>query len=280
MTPFQHLKALAAFAAVSLNLLFWCGPLLAVLVVRLLVPKARPVAHRMSSGIYRRAVAFDDWWLRRVSGARWRCPRLDLDPEAACILVANHQSWADIFLLQSVIARRGPVIKFLCKRELAYIPVLGLIMVAFDFPILRRRGRVGGSALDRRRMDRERVRRACAVLLEAPAAMLTFAEGTRFSEAKRRRLASPHRHLLPPRAGGFTAIVEALAEQSPPVVDVTIHYGRCAAFWAFLGGASGPVTMMVRRFPIGEVRDAGPLEWLEERWRRKDEHLDAEGRGF
>lgn len=275
MTPVQHLKALAAFVAVSLNLLFWCAPLLAVLVVRLLVPKARPAAHRVSCGIYRSAVGFDDWWLTRISGARWCRPRLDLDPESACILVANHQSWADIFLLQSAIVRCGPVIKFLCKRELAYIPVLGLIMMAFDFPIMRRRGRVGGSAEDRRRQDRERVRQACAVLLEAPAAMLTFAEGTRFSEAKRRLSMSPHRHLLRPRSGGFTAIVEALAERRPPVLDITIQYGRSAAFWAFLGGASGPVTMTVRRFPLGEVLNAGPLEWLEERWRLKDERLSA-----
>ena len=277
MTLGQHLKALAAFTAVSFNLLFWCAPLLLVLTVRLLVPKARPATHRMSCGIYRSAVAFDDWWLKRVSGARWRCPRLDLDPEASCIVVANHQSWADILLLQSAIARRGPVIKFLCKRELAYIPVLGLIMMAFNFPVMRRRGRVGGSVENRRRQDRERVRQACTVLFEAPAAMLTFAEGTRFSDAKRRLSDSPHRYLLRPRAGGFTAIVEALAPLRPPVVDLTIRYQRCAAFWAFLGGASGSVAMVARCFPAGEVLDAGPKQWLEERWRLKDERLDAQG---
>ena len=277
MTLTQHLKALAALAAVSLNLLFWCGPLLGVLAVRLLVPGAGPAAHRMGCGIYRRAVAFDDWWLTRVSGACWHCPNLALDPDAACILIANHQSWADIFLLQSAIARRGPVIKFLCKRELAYIPVLGLIFVAFNFPIMRRRGRVSGSVEERRRQDRERVRQACEVLIDAPAAMLTFAEGTRFTEAKRQLSQSPHQHLLRPRAGGFTAIVEALAEQSPPVVDLTIRYERSAAFWAFLGGASGPVAMAARCFPTGEVLDAGPRQWLERRWRRKDQRLGAEG---
>ncbi len=275
MTPGQHLKALAALAAVSLNLLFWCGPLLVVLAVRLLAPKAGPAAHRISCAIYRRAVAFDDWWLKRVSGARWRCPDLALDPEAACILVANHQSWADIFLLQSAIARRGPVIKFLCKRELAYIPVLGLIMLAFNFPVMRRRGRVGGSVEERRQQDRERVRQACAGLFEAPAAMLTFAEGTRFSEAKRRRSGSPHRHLLPPRAGGFTAIVEALAPLRPSLVDLTIRYPRSAAFWAFLGGASGPVAMAAQSFPVSSAIDAGPRQWLERRWRLKDERLGA-----
>lgn len=277
MTLRQHLKALAALAAVSLNLLFWCAPLLGVLALRLLVPKARPAAHRIGCAIYRWAVAFDDWWLKRVSGARWQCPGLELDPEAPCILIANHQSWADIFLLQSAVARRGPVIKFLCKRELAYIPVLGLIMLAFDFPIMRRRGRVAGSAEERRHQDRARVRQACAGLFQAPAAMLTFAEGTRFSEAKRRLSMSPHRHLLRPRAGGFTAIVEALAPLRPPVVDLTIRYPGSAAFWAFLGGASGPVAMAASRFSADEVLDADPREWLEERWRLKDDCLAGEG---
>ena len=88
---------------------------------------------------------------------------------------------------------------------------------------------------------------------------------------------SPHQHLLRPRAGGFTAIVEALAPLEPPVVDVTIHYGRSGAFWAFLGGASGPVAIAARSFPTGQVLDAGPKAWLEERWRRKDARIAAQG---
>ena len=275
MTPAQHLRAAAALAAISVNLLFWCAPLLAALVLRLLIPGARPGVQRLNARCYRLAVACDDWWLQRVSGATWQSPALQLDPEQACILLANHQSWADIFVLQSAFARRGPVVKFLCKRELALIPVLGLIFVAFDFPMLRRRGRVAGSEAARRQQDRERVRKACAGLTQSPAAMLSFVEGTRFTEAKRRQSASPYQHLLRPRVGGFAAILEALAPMQPPVVDVSIRYARSPRFWAFLGGAAGPVTLIAKAHPWSTLRGVELQAWLAARWQEKDAWLDV-----
>ena len=273
MTLRQHAAASAALAAISLNLLFWCIPLLALYAARLAVPAATPTMRRLCAGIYRAAVVFNDWWLTRISRAAWRIPRLDLDPNASCLVVANHRSWADVFLLQSAIARRGPILKFLCKRQLAYIPVLGLIMLAFDFPILRRRASSAASEPQRRQDDRRRVAEACKVLLEAPAAMLTFAEGTRFSDAKRRREASRHQHLLPARVGGFAAVLEALRAQNAPVVDMTIAYPGPVSFWQFLGGAAPCIELIGEQFEAGDIAPGEVRPWLEERWRRKDAEL-------
>ena len=276
MTPRQHLAALAALVAISTNLTLWCVPLLALLTLRTLVPPARPRARAAAEAIYRIAVRFDDWWLQRVSRAVWRDPQLALDRHRACIVVANHQSWSDIFLIQSAIARRGPVVKFLCKRELAWIPILGLIFVAFDFPMLRRRASGGMSESERRVLDRERVREACRTLRTRPAAMLSFVEGTRFTQAKHARSSSPYRNLLPPKAGGFEAIIQALAPGGAPVIDMTLVYPGRRDFWAFLGGAAGDITVLAERHTTEEVIDAGPRAWLEARWRAKDEALAHE----
>ena len=108
-----------------------------------------------------------------------------------------------------MISRHGPIIKFLCKQELAYIPLFGLIILAFDFPIVRRKTKVGQSDEARRADDRRRVREACKGLYESPAAMLSFVEGTRFTWDRHRELASPYQLLLPPRSSGFTEIVAA-----------------------------------------------------------------------
>ena len=275
MTPARHLRAALSLAAISLNLVAWSLPLGALLLARLAMPGVRARCRRLGEGIYRAAVAFDDLCLTRISGVRWQKPRLDLHPNQACIVVANHRSWSDIFVLQSTFSRRGPVIKFLCKRELAYIPVLGLIFLAFDFPVVRRR--TPGLATDdeRRTDDRRRVRDACAVLHESPAAMLSFTEGTRFTPERHRQLDSPYRYLLPPRSGGFSEIANALRTLDVPVFDVTIAYPQPTTFWEFLGGAGDEVSVLAERFSVHDVIEGDPRTWLDERWRRKDATLAA-----
>ncbi len=275
MTIRQHFAAAAALAAITFNLAFWCVPLLVLVVVRGIAPPARAWTQAAGEAIYRFAVAFDDWWLRRVSGAAWDCPDPPPARDAPCIVIANHRSWADIFLIQSAVARHGPIVKFLCKRELVWIPILGLIFLAFDFPIVRRRGSRRLPEPQRRAADRRRVREACATLRERPAAMLTFVEGTRFTPEKHARSASPYRTLLPPRAGGFEAIAASLEGDGAVVLDMTLHYSRAAAFWAFLGGAAGEIEVRAEPFALQEVLAPSPRDWLEDRWRRKDQALTS-----
>lgn len=273
MTIRQHLAAAAALAAITLNLAFWCVPLLVLVVVRGIAPPARGWTQATGEAIYRHAVAFDDWWLRRVSRAVWHCPDPPPARDAPCIVIANHRSWADVFLIQSAVARHGPIVKFLCKRELAWIPVLGLIFLAFDFPVVRRRGSRGLPEAESRAADRRRVREACETLRTRPAAMLTFVEGTRFTPEKHARVASPYRCLLPPKTGGFEAIVESLRGVEARVLDLTILYSGTSAFWTFLGGAAGETEVRAESFALREVLAAGPRDWLAGRWRGKDEAL-------
>lgn len=273
MTVRQHLAAVAALAAIALNLAFWSVPLLVLVLVRGIAPPARARTQAAGEAIYRYAVAFDDWWLRQVSGSAWHCPDPPPARGAPCIVIANHRSWADVFLIQSAVARHGPIVKFLCKRELVWIPILGLIFLAFDFPVVRRRGSRGLPEPERRAADRQRVREACATLRTRPAAMLTFVEGTRFTPEKHARSASPYRTLLPPKPGGFEAIAESLEGDAAVVLDLTLDYPRTAGFWAFLGGAASEVEVRAETFPLREVLDAGPKPWLEARWRAKDTAL-------
>lgn len=241
-----------------------------MLAARLLAPRTQRVVARLGLGIYRKAVTFDDWVLKRISGAQWEHPYLDLELDKAIVVVANHRSWTDVLLLQSIIARRGPIVKFLCKRELAYIPMLGLIFIAFDFPMLQRRARGLQSESERRSDDRRRVREACTAVYRTPAAMLSFAEGTRFSEARHHSALSPYRHLLPPRPGGFAAILDALEPLAPKVVDVTLIYPHQANFWQFLSGEVGRIEVVAEQFPMKVVLDRGIAPWLEDRWAEKD----------
>ncbi len=272
MTLPRHLRAATCLAALTLNVAF-VSLLLLLLLPAKAAPPTRPWFRRLSNRIYRRAVRIDNALLRRVSGASWNFEELTLDPARPHIVLANHRSWADILIVQSVVATHGPVVKFLGKRELLYVPIFGPIILAFDFPVLRRRARRGGNPANRRDDDRRRVSEASAVLIDSPAAILSFAEGTRFTEAKREARSGPYDNVLPPRAGGLAAMIEALAPAGGTIVDVTLAYPRTVSFWEFLGGAAGPVSVAWETVPITDVAPERAQEWLNDRWRRKDEQL-------
>ena len=277
MTPLtwgQHARAALCACAIGCCLTLCSLPLVVLACAKLATPRARILTMAMN-GIYRRAVAFDDWCLMHIAGVRWELPELELDAGQTCLVLCNHRSWCDVLVVQSLIAKRGPVITFLTKRELAFVPVFGIIVWAFHFPLLKRRARGGQTEAARREHDRQRILAACAAVRQAPAAILTFAEGTRFSTAKRRRMHSPYRHLLPPRPGGFTAIYDSLADSDALVVDLTLDYGGNVTFWRFLGGAAS-VAATAAVWTWAELADRDRGAWLRQRWQIKDRQLARE----
>lgn len=274
MTLRAHCRSAASLLVITANLCFWLPPLIVLALAKLAIPAARDRSERAMAWIYRTAVIVDDAWLERVMGLRWSRPELGLDPARSYLVLSNHVSWADILLIQSVIVRQGPLLKFLAKRELVYVPILGLIIWAFDFPILRRRSRRAADEDARRARDLEALRMAGRRVQRSPAVLMNFAEGTRFSEAKRAQGGSPYRHLLRPRVGGFLTLVEAV-EQGQGVdglIDLTLIYPKDVSFWAFLAGGLPEIEIRAERIERTRLptdRESAS-RWLAERWSAKD----------
>ena len=280
MTILDHARSLLSISVVTVNLVFWLPLLVLVALVKLVLSPARRLVDPLLDGIYRSAVRIDDLWLRRVMRIEWDRPDHGLRRDAPTLVLANHVCWADILILQSVLSRTGPLLKFLAKRELLWMPIFGIVFWAFDFPLLRRRATGDVDEETRRRADAAALETACAALRRHPAALLTFAEGTRFSEEKRVARESPYQTLLPPKVGGLASLRDALDGAVAEIVDVTLAYPEDASFWRFLCGRVSRVEVDVDRVPIDDVpreRDA-MIEWLDERWRRKD-RLILEYRG-
>jgi len=141
------------------------------------------------------------------------------------LVIANHQSWVDILVLQRVFNRRIPFLNFFLKKELLYVPILGLAWWALDFPFMTRTSK---SQLKKnpklRGKDLETTRKACEKFKEMPVSIVNFVEGTRFTPAKHQRQNSPFVDLLKPKAGGIAFVMQAMGEQISKVVNVTIHY--------------------------------------------------------
>lgn len=203
------------------------------------------------------------------------------------LVVSNHQSWVDILILQKVFNRRIPFLKFFLKRQLVWVPMLGLAWWALDFPFmkrhtpeqLRRRPELKGS-------DIRATRLACAKFKQIPVSVMNFVEGTRFTDAKHARHAEAFRHLLRPKAGGIAFVMSAMGEVLQSLVDVSIVYpqGR-PTLVELLSGRVPEVLVDIRERPIPPDLINGDYEgdaefqarfqaWVNQLWKEKDALLD------
>jgi 1-acyl-sn-glycerol-3-phosphate acyltransferase len=62
----------------------------------------------------------------------------ELERRGWYLVLANHQSWVDILVLQRIFNRRIPLLTFFLKRERIWVPILGLAWWALDFPFMKR----------------------------------------------------------------------------------------------------------------------------------------------
>jgi 1-acyl-sn-glycerol-3-phosphate acyltransferase len=204
------------------------------------------------------------------------------------LVIANHQSWVDIIMLQTALNRRMPFMRFFLKQQLIWVPLLGLAWWALDFPFMRRASR---KELARRpelaRRDMDATRRACNKFKGMPVAIMNFVEGTRFTADKHRRQASPYAHLLKPKAGGVGFALEAMDGALHSVVDVTLAYpAGIPTLLDLVAGRIPVVRLRIRERPIPAELQGVDVEadaqarvrvqrWINAMWVDKDAELDA-----
>ena len=279
----EAIRGTAAMAFLALNTLLWCLPIYALGALKLVMPRAGKVM--LGNGMF---LALDGW----VRCARWMVlalgvTRIDsaIDEPAESpwrrdgwfIVVSNHQSWADILVLVVALCDRLPPFKFFTKRELIWVPLLGVALWFLDYPLVRRYGRAR-LAQDPALGERERraTRKACDRFGERPTSVLIFLEGTRFTLAKRDAQQSPYQSLLRPKAGGVRMVLEALDGRLDAIVDVTITYaGSPPDFWDFLCGRCPAVRLRARTVSPPDAGGDAVRLWADTLWQEKDRRLMA-----
>lgn len=270
------------FAALVLlcNSLLFCTLMVPLALLKLLVPlvSVRRWTDRILNRIPALWIDLNNFWLGSVNRSRWQVELApELRPNGWYLLVCNHQSWMDILVLQRVLNRRVPMLKFFLKRELLYVPILNLAWWALDFPFMRR-GSGGGTA----RKDLRDAKAACEKFRHVPTTVISFAEGTRFTAAKQVQQSSPYQHLLAPKAGAVTMALGTLSDLLDGLIDVTIVYpNKVPSFMDALCGRLGDVVVQVQLRPIPpELLKAGAKQrvqlqtWLDGLWQEKDQAID------
>jgi len=284
-----RLLGLIAFLLLTLNVLFWVPILFAASFLKLILPPLRGPLGRFILWIAENWISGNSAWMALTQKTQWDVRGLDnLDYNGWYLVVANHQSWADIFIMQKLFNRKIPLMKFFLKQELIWVPLMGLAWWALDFPFLRRHSAdYLKKHPDQRGKDFETTRQACAKFSQLPTSVMNFLEGTRFPKAKHLRQGQPYKHLLKPKAGGIALALGVLGDKFHSLLNITIVYPDGApTFWGFLCGRVKRVMVRVSsseippRFLRGDYEgdtayQAAFQQWVKDLWLEKDVQIDA-----
>ena len=201
------------------------------------------------------------------------------------LVISNHQSWVDILVLQRVLHGQIPFLKFFLKRELIYVPLLGLAWWALDFPFMKRYSQ---AFLKRnpqlKGKDIETTKKACEKFKHKPVSVMNFIEGTRYTQQKHDKQNSPFQRLLKPKAGGIGFVLQAMKGNLSKVVNVTIYYpDGIPSFFDFLSGKVKRVNIAIETQSIGDslkgdyVNDRAYKiqfqKWVNQLWLDKDKKM-------
>lgn len=283
------LRGTLAVLLLLANILFWVPLLLVCAAVKLVLPlqAVRLALDPVLVWIAETWIAGNSAWMGLLHGTHWDVQGMDgLDPKGWYLVNSNHQCAADIFVLQHLLNRRIPLLKFFIKQELIWMPIMGLAWWALDFPFMRRHSEAYlKQHPEMRAKDQEATRRACAKFALIPTSVTNFMEGTRFTAAKHARQQSPYRYLLKPKAGGVALALNAMGDQFQALLDVTIAYpDGIPGFWPFLCGRMRRVTVRVRSIPIPPALLHGDYghdpvfrqafaSWVQQLWWDKDAQM-------
>ncbi|MDI9818324.1 MULTISPECIES: acyltransferase [unclassified Legionella] len=223
-------------------------------------------------------------YISRTQQIKWDVSGLEnLNRKHWYLIIANHQSWLDIVVLQRLFNRKVPVLKFFIKDQLKWVPLLGFAWWAMGCPFMKRYSKEYLAKKPYKKgKDLIATRKAVKLFKHTPASVMSFVEGTRFSVQKNKQQNSPYQHLLKPKAGGISFVISAMGQQFNSLLDVTIIYSNNKhSLWDFLCRRIDAIKVHIRQLPIpkqftnsslmeDEAMQAEFRDWLNDNWHKKD----------
>lgn len=280
------LKGILSLLLYIVNTLFWFIPLMLLAILKLLpITRWQAWMSYLVDAVAVAWISLNNFTTHIFTSIKWRVEGLEtLSRKDWYLIIANHQSWADILILQNIFNRKIPFIKFFLKKELLYVPFMGLCWWALDFPFMKRYSQqLLKKRPELKGKDIATTRKACEKFRYKPVSIMNYVEGTRFTQAKHDKQQSPFRYLLKPKAGGTAFVLGTMGEQLHKLLDVTIHYPQgIPSFWDYISGKVHAITVNIKVLPIskeliGDYNDQAYRErfqqWLNQLWVEKDQQL-------
>lgn len=228
--------------------------------------------------------SINKFYVDNIQNIKWEITGVEnLNLKEWYLVVANHQSWLDIVILQYVLNRKIPVLKFFIKDQLKWVPLLGFCWWAMGCPFMKRYSKEYLAKNPHKQgKDLVSTRKAIEAFKKTPASIMNFVEGTRFTPTKKEQQKSSYAHLLRPKAGGISFIISAMGQQINSLLDVTIVYAENEhSLWDFLCKRVKSIKINIRQIPIPEQFTSIKViendqtqnefkEWLNQQWAEKD----------
>lgn len=283
----QPLIGLLSFLFVSSNI-FVCGVAIhCVALIQWLCKKPDAWARPYYDMCYRAWVSGCTLWFKYMLNTTWQLDHSQpISQQEWHLVVANHRSWVDVFILLAQLNGRVPMPRIFMKDTLIWLPLLGTATKLMGFPQVKRYSKAQlAKRPELADVDRQTTENACRPLMAAPSSVLSFVEGTRFSQVKHSSQASPYQQLLRPKAGGVWMVLNAMPNYFKTITDVTIVYpGKTPSYWDLLCGRSVQAYVKVRDIEIpatframqGEHDKSAFYTWFNTYWHAKDERLVAQ----
>jgi 1-acyl-sn-glycerol-3-phosphate acyltransferase len=291
MAFFRLLLGSTMLLAYALNAVFWALLIwiLGIPLLFLIVVPSWARRYRRSSLLSSppRGWTWCNAFLMRLSfqAIRTSGPSLP-DKKGFYVLICNHQSWADILLVNHALRQSGLPIKYFLKRSLLWsLPVAGIGCWILGFPFLSRHTpQQIKKNPDLKYKDIETTRRTCQNLKQSPAVLVIFPEGTRYTDAKHKKQNAPNPYVLKAKAGGLATLLEEVQDKTTCLIDMRIHYEKSTSMWDFFCRRSGQIDVHHRLIPLEDF----PLNytnreerkafhaWLKQCWTEKSEGLMAD----
>ena len=287
----KHIVGLFSFLSLAINMLIWCSVLLILGVIRLAIPLNawRKIITRITVIIGESCIYCNGLWIRFLLRPKWSVEGLEnLDIRKWYLATSNHQSWGDIFVLQFITNKRMPLLRFFMKDVLKWIPIVSIVGWSMNMPFLKRYSK---EKLKRkpelRGHDIDKMKKSFKKLSTYPSTVFSFAEGTRYSKKKHKKLNSNFRGLLNPKVGGIAMSI-ATMPYIKTLVDFTIKYSsNNRSFWDFLCGRMSEASIKVRvqdipkefyerDFSLEKEYREDLKEWLFEIWGKKEAFMRKE----
>ncbi len=287
--PIYCVKGLLALFIYFFNTIILAVPLIILAIIKPFIPQFF-IAEYVDKGLVGIAalwIRVNCWNTDVLCNIKWDVHGLEeLSREQWYLVISNHQSWVDILVLQKVLETKIPFLKFFLKKELIWVPFLGIAWWALDFPFMKRYSR---KTLQKKPYlkgkDLEMTRKACEKFKHTPVSIMNFVEGTRFTPTKHKNQKSNFVHLLNPKAGGIAFVLEAMNGYLNKIIDVTIVYpDKTPSFWEYISGQVHHVVVDIQCIDITsdmegdyfndpEFRDVFYTK-LNGLWREKDKKID------
>ncbi|MFN7096198.1 MAG: acyltransferase [Gammaproteobacteria bacterium] len=275
----------------GLNLLF-CSVLIYIAALLKLVfrgQKGRQTFEKIGHNIAKLWASINDIFIILTSKTTWEIDNTNmLSEQQWYLLLSNHQSWADIIILEKVFIHKIPMLKFFLKEQLRWVPLVGTSCWALNFPFMQRYSK---EFLEKnphlRGKDLETTQKTCAIYQSTPTTLINFVEGTRLTKEKQAAQQSPFKHLLKPKAGGTAFTLGAMNGMLKELINVTIIYhGDKVSAWDFFCGTIPKITIKFDITPItddliGDYQNNEQFRahfqtWLNNLWSQKDELITRE----